>query len=127
MVPGYPTLNGRQHPPELVGHVRRLSEGARRVASACTGAFVLAEAGLLDGRRATTHWAECETLAKRFPGVEVEPDAIYVRDGPVVTSAGVTAGIDLALALVEEDHGPEMARNVAKHLVVFLQRPGGQS
>ncbi|AZS71461.1 AraC family transcriptional regulator [Streptomyces lydicus] len=127
MVPGYPTVSGHEHPPELVAHVRRLGTGARRTTSACTGAYLLAEAGLLDGRRATTHWAECETLARRFPRVRVEPDAIYVRDGPVITSAGVTAGIDLALALVEEDHGPEVARTAAKHLVVFLQRPGGQS
>ncbi|MET9862646.1 DJ-1/PfpI family protein [Streptomyces smyrnaeus] len=127
MVPGYLTVNGHRHPPELIAHVRRLGAGARRTTSACTGAYLLAEAGLLDGRRATTHWAECATLARRFPRVRVQPDAIYVRDGPVITSAGVTAGIDLALALVEEDHGPEVARTAAKYLVVFLQRPGGQS
>lgn len=91
------------------------------------GAFLLAEAGLLAGRRATTHWFMCAQLAARFPDVAVRPDAIYVRDDPVVTSAGVTAGIDLALALVEEDHGPDVARDVARQLVVFLRRPGGQS
>ncbi|MFF4224356.1 GlxA family transcriptional regulator [Streptomyces abikoensis] len=112
---------------ELVRHVRRLATGARRTGSVCTGAFVLAEAGLLDGRRATTHWAFCSELAAGYPEVSVEPDAIFVRDGAVVTSAGVTAGIDLTLALLEDDLGPEAARAVAKFLVVFIQRPGGQS
>jgi transcriptional regulator GlxA family with amidase domain len=113
--------------PRLAPAVRRLAAGARRTCSVCTGAFVLAEAGLLDGRAATTHWAFCEQLARRHPGVRVEPDRIFVRDGPVATSAGLTAGMDLALALVEEDHGPEMARTVARWTVMFLQRPGGQS
>ncbi|MFI9202414.1 GlxA family transcriptional regulator [Streptomyces sp. NPDC053048] len=112
---------------DLVRHVRRLSAGARRTGSVCTGAFVLAEAGLLDGRRATTHWAFCSELAATYPAVRVEPDSIFVRDGTVVTSAGVTAGIDLTLALLEDDFGPELARAVAKFLVVFMQRPGGQS
>lgn len=111
----------------LVTGVRDAAVGARRVASVCTGAFVLAAAGLLDGRRATTHWAFCDRLAAAYPSVTVEPDAIYVRDAPVVTSAGVTAGIDLALALVEDDHGAALAREVAGWLVVFMQRPGGQS
>ncbi|WP_280180771.1 AraC family transcriptional regulator, partial [Nocardia farcinica] len=109
----------------LVAAVGALAGRARRVAAVCTGAFVLAEAGLLDGRRATTHWMGCGELARRFPRVAVQPDAIYVRDGGVVTSAGVTAGIDMALALVEEDQGQELARTVAKQLVVFLRRPGG--
>jgi transcriptional regulator GlxA family with amidase domain len=113
--------------PRLAPAVRRLAAGARRTCSVCTGAFVLAEAGLLEGRAATTHWAFCEQLARRHPGVRVEPDRIFVRDGPVATSAGLTAGMDLALALVEEDHGPEMARTVARWTVMFLQRPGGQS
>lgn len=112
---------------ELVRHVRRLAAGSRRTGSVCTGAFVLAAAGLLDGRRATTHWAFCSELAVCHPAVSVEPDAFFVRDGTVVTSAGVTAGIDLALALLEDDFGPELARAVAKFLVVFMQRPGGQS
>ncbi|WP_443732311.1 GlxA family transcriptional regulator [Streptomyces griseocarneus] len=112
---------------ELVRHVRRLAAGSRRTGSVCTGAFVLAEAGLLDGRRATTHWAFCSELAAGYPAVSVEPDSFFVRDGTVVTSAGVTAGIDLALALLEDDCGPELARAVAKFLVVFMQRPGGQS
>ena len=111
----------------LAPAVRRLAAGARRTCSVCTGAFVLAEAGLLEDRAATTHWAFCEQLARRHPGVRVEPDRIFVRDGPVATSAGLTAGMDLALALVEEDHGPEMARTVARWTVMFLQRPGGQS
>jgi transcriptional regulator GlxA family with amidase domain len=113
--------------PELLAEVRRLAAGARRVTSVCTGAFVLAAAGLLDGRRATTHWARCEELAATYPTVEVDEDAIFVRDGRLSTSAGVTAGIDLALALVEEDFGRDVARNAAKGLVVFMQRPGGQS
>lgn len=111
----------------LVAEVRRLAGGARRVSSVCTGAFVLAAAGLLEGRRATTHWARCAELAERYPDIVVDEDAIFVREGRISTSAGVTAGIDLALALVEEDHGIELARRVAKALVVFMQRPGGQS
>jgi transcriptional regulator GlxA family with amidase domain len=112
---------------ELLAEVRRIAGGARRVGSTCVGAFVLAAAGLLDGRTATTHWAFCETLARDFPKVAVEPDRIFVRDGNVFTSAGVTAGMDLALALVEADHGVDVARAVARWLVVFVQRPGGQS
>jgi transcriptional regulator GlxA family with amidase domain len=112
---------------DLVDALPRVAAGARRFGSVCGGAFLLAAAGLLDGRRVTTHWAGCDDLARRYPEVMVEPDRIYVRDGEVVTSAGVTAGIDLALALVEEDHGVEAARTVARWLVVFLQRPGGQS
>lgn len=100
---------------------------ARRVASVCTGAFLLAQAGRLRGRHATTHWDSCGRLAARFPDVTVEPDRIFVKDGNVYTSAGVTAGIDLALALVAEDHGRSLALQVARQLVVFLQRPGGQS
>lgn len=127
VVPGYPRNEFAGVAPELIDSVRRTAVRFRRVVSVCTGAFLLAEAGLLDGRRATTHWAVCAALAERFPRVKVEPDAIYVRDGSIVTSAGVTAGIDLALALVGEDYGEQRARAVAKHLVVFLQRPGGQS
>jgi transcriptional regulator GlxA family with amidase domain len=113
--------------PRLAPALKRIAPGARRTCSVCAGAFLLAEAGLLDGRAATTHWAFCEELARRHPGVRVEPDRIFVRDGPVSTSAGMTAGMDLALALVEEDHGPEVARTVARWTVMFLQRPGGQS
>jgi transcriptional regulator GlxA family with amidase domain len=111
----------------LARWVTRAATRTRRVCSVCTGAFLLAEAGLLDGRRATTHWAACEELASRYPQVRVEPDPIFVRDGNVATSAGVTAGIDLSLALVEEDLGPEIAREAARWLVLFLKRPGGQS
>lgn len=111
----------------LVDVLPSLAAAARRTCSVCGGAFILAAAGLLDGRRATTHWSGCRKLAARHPSIEVEPDRIFVRDGDVLTSAGVTAGIDLALALVEEDHGVEVARTVARWLVVFLQRPGGQS
>lgn len=111
--------------PELVAHLRRLAGRARRVAGVCTGSVVLASAGLLDGKKATTHWAFTGELEAR--GVEVEPDAIFVCDGQVATSAGVTAGIDLSLAMVEQDHGPELARRIAQYLVVFLQRSGGQS
>jgi transcriptional regulator GlxA family with amidase domain len=114
-------------PRELAAAAATLARCAERTASICTGAFVLAEAGLLDGRRATTHWRHARILASAFPGVRVEPDAIFVEDGRVFTSAGVSAGVDLALALVERDHGEELARMVAQSLVVFLQRPGGQS
>ena len=113
--------------PRLVAEVGRLAQVARRVCSVCTGAFVLASAGLLDGRSATTHWASCDELASRYPDVEVLEDPIFVRDDNVWTSAGVTAGIDLALALVEEDFGPAVARLVARWLVMYLQRPGGQN
>lgn len=109
----------------LVDTLRRASP--RRLASVCNGAFLLAAAGRLDGRRATTHWAACEELARRHPETDVDPRPIFVRDGDVYTSAGVTAGIDLALALVEEDAGAEAALDVARWLVLFLQRPGGQA
>lgn len=113
--------------PRLAPALKRIAPGARRTCSVCAGAFLLAEAGLLDGKSATTHWAFCEELARRHPSVRVEPDRIFVRDGRISTSAGMTAGMDLALALVEEDHGPEIARTVARWTVMFLQRPGGQS
>ncbi|MEU3644297.1 DJ-1/PfpI family protein [Lentzea sp. NPDC034063] len=109
----------------LMTNLRRLALKSRRVAGVCTGSVVLASAGLLKGKKATTHWAFTGELENR--GVEVEPDAIFVCDGEVSTSAGVTAGIDLALAMVEQDHGPELARRIAQYLVVFLQRSGGQS
>jgi transcriptional regulator GlxA family with amidase domain len=111
----------------LVEGVARLASGARRITSVCSGAFVLARAGLLDGRRATTHWRVCELLASSFPAVAVEPDPIYVRDGNVWTSAGVTAGMDLALALVEEDLGRDVALAIARRMVLFLRRPANQS
>lgn len=111
----------------LLDAVRRLNGRARCTASVCTGAFLLAAAGLLDGRRATTHWRHSRQLALRFPSVRVDSDAIFVRDGHMMTSAGVSTGIDLSLALVEEHYGAEVARSVAKDMVIFLQRPGGQS
>lgn len=111
----------------LVEDIRTIARRARRVASACTGAFLLAEAGLLDGLRATTHWAWCSALARDYPQVAVEADPIFVRDGDVWTSAGVTAGIDLALAMVEEDLGHEAALAIARQLVLFLRRPANQS
>jgi transcriptional regulator GlxA family with amidase domain len=113
--------------PQLVQAVRRLAGRSRRVASVCTGTFVLAAAGLLDGKRATTHWVACDHLARRHPEITVEPDPIFVRDGNVWTSAGVTAGMDLALALVSEDRGRDVALRVARQLVMYVQRPGGQA
>ncbi|MGB9036413.1 MAG: DJ-1/PfpI family protein [Paeniglutamicibacter sp.] len=112
---------------ELLSSVDSLATGAKRVASVCTGAFVLAELGHLDGRRATTHWRHAHTLATRHPRVKVEPDVIHVRDGRYLTSAGISAGIDLALSLVEEDLGVEIARETARELVMFMHRPGGQT
>lgn len=127
VVPGSPNWQITVTDEHLLDEVRRLSRQARRTASVCAGAFTLAAAGLLEGRRAATHWELADQLARRYPGVEVDCEAIFVRDGSVISSAGVTSGIDLSLALVEEDLGSEAARLVAKHLVVFLQRPGGQS
>ncbi|MCJ2035711.1 GlxA family transcriptional regulator [Methylobacterium sp. J-068] len=112
---------------DLPGWIAARAPRARRVASVCTGAFLLGAAGLLDGRRAVTHWTHCAELARRYPNIRVEPDPIFIRDGAVWTSAGVTAGIDLALALVEADLGRAAALAVARHLVVFLKRPGGQA
>jgi transcriptional regulator GlxA family with amidase domain len=112
---------------DLINWVRAAARRSQRVTSVCSGAFVLAVAGLLDNKRATTHWSECDQLAAMFPTVSVEPDPIFVRDGDTWTSAGVTAGMDLALALVEDDLGADVAREVARWLVLFVQRPGGQS
>jgi len=111
----------------LIAWLRAGAARARRITSVCSGAFLLAQAGLLDGRRVTTHWSACDTLARLFPAVEVDADPIYVRDGNVWTSAGITAGMDLTLALVEHDHGGELALTVARQLVLFTHRPGGQS
>ncbi|MCQ4046472.1 GlxA family transcriptional regulator [Streptantibioticus rubrisoli] len=113
--------------PALIGWLRDTAARARRTAAVCTGAFLLARAGLLDGRRAVTHWAHCERLAREYPQVTVTPDHIFARDGSVWTSAGVTAGMDLALAMVEADHGCEVSRAIARRLVMFVQRPGGQA
>jgi transcriptional regulator GlxA family with amidase domain len=111
----------------LMNAVTALTSRSQRIASVCTGSFLLAEAGLLDYRSATTHWTRAEQFAKSFPLVTVKPDSLFVRDGNIITSAGVSSGIDLALALVEDDFGPAVARKVARQMVVFLQRPGGQS
>jgi transcriptional regulator GlxA family with amidase domain len=111
----------------LLAAVRAAAKRARRIVSVCSGAFLLAAAGLLKDKRATTHWQSTDDLARIFPDIAVEPDAIYVRDGNIWTSAGVTAGMDLALALVREDFGDDMALAVARRHVVFLMRPGGQS
>ncbi|PTT30322.1 AraC family transcriptional regulator [Pseudomonas sp. HMWF021] len=111
----------------LTTWLQRQAPAARRVVSVCSGAFLLAQAGLLDGRRAATHWAMCDTLRERFPAIEVDADAIFIQQGAVWTSAGVTAGIDLALALVEADCGREVTLHVARELVVYLKRPGGQA
>ncbi|MBG6056902.1 transcriptional regulator GlxA family with amidase domain [Cryobacterium sp. MP_M5] len=127
VVAGGSDMDAAAGDPRLVDSIRRLALLSRRVTSVCSGAFLLAAAGLLDGRRATTHWAECDTLGRAYPRVAVEPDAIYVQDGNVWTSAGVTAGIDLALALVADDHGRAAAATVARRLVVYLRRSGGQA
>ncbi len=111
----------------LLRHVRRLAATSRRVASVCTGASVLAAAGLLDGRRATTHWRFAADLARRYPRVEVDPDPIYIRDGRIATAAGVTSALDLTLSFIEDDHGAPLARQVARNLVTYLQRPGNQA
>jgi transcriptional regulator GlxA family with amidase domain len=111
----------------LIGWLREMAPRVRRLCSVCTGTFLLAEAGLLNGRSATSHWRACDALQRSFPQIEVQTDPIFVRSGRFYTSAGVTAGIDLALALVEEDHGRRVALGVARELVMFLRRPGGQS
>lgn len=127
IVPGGAGVEVAMRDARLVSWLARTAPVARRVASVCTGARLLGAAGLLRGRRATTHWRFCDALATENPDVTVEPDAIYVRDGDVWTSAGITAGMDLALALVEDDHGRRLALATARMLVIFLKRPGGQS
>jgi transcriptional regulator GlxA family with amidase domain len=116
-----------QTDPALLDFLRAAAPACRRVASVCSGAFVLAAAGLLDGRRATTHWSRTRAFARQYPKVALEPDRIWIKDGPVWTSAGITAGIDLALAMIGEDLGEEIARRCAQQLVVYHRRPGGQS
>jgi transcriptional regulator GlxA family with amidase domain len=127
IVAGGPDMTSVIGNPKLLAWLQAMSGRTRRIGSICTGAFALAEAGLLDRRRATTHWMDVERLAKTYPRVNVDPDAIYVRDGNIFTSAGITAGMDLSLALVEEDLGREAALAVARMLVMYLKRPGGQS
>ncbi|WP_300018310.1 DJ-1/PfpI family protein [Pseudonocardia sp.] len=127
LVPGGPGSRTAVGDPDLVAWLGRAARRAQRVASVCTGAFLLAAAGLLDGVPTATHWRWADALQRRFPAVDVRPDPIHVRCGRIWTSAGVTAGIDLALALLEADHGPEVAQLVAREMVVFLRRAGGQS
>ncbi|MER8010932.1 GlxA family transcriptional regulator [Streptomyces sp. NPDC094149] len=127
LVPGGWSLNGALQDRALVSWIRQAAARSRRVASVCGGSFLLAEAGLLDGRRATTHWAYSDALACRYPDVTVDAEPIFVWDGPFVTSAGVSTGIDMALALVEADHGSARALQTARFLVLFLKRHGGQS
>ena len=127
LVAGTPGIRDYESHPELIKWIAREAPHVRRIGSVCTGAFILAHAGLLNGRRATTHWNFAARLAATFPEIKVEANTIYAKDGPVYSSAGVTASMDLALALVEEDHGRSIALRVAKQLVLFLKRPGGQS
>jgi len=127
LVAGGEAIEQNKANPKAVRWLRSIAARTRRVGSVCTGAMLLARAGLLEGRRATTHWNWCQTLVSRAPHTEVDPDPIFVRDDNVYTSAGVTAGMDLALALVEEDHGSRLALQVARNLVLYLRRPGGQS
>jgi transcriptional regulator GlxA family with amidase domain len=127
IVTGVDRRDDARRDPELIRWLARISPRARRMVGLCTGSFVLAEAGLLDGREATTHWAFCDELTRRFPEVTVQKDPIFVRDGAVYTSAGATAGVDLVLSLVEEDLGRRVALAVAQWMVVFLKRPGGQA
>lgn len=127
VVTGGLTFDHAAKEPRLVKGIQRVARRSQRVAGVCAGAFLLAEADLLNGRTVTTHWAGGALLAERYPRVSVAPDRIYVQDGPIWTSAGVTAGIDLAIALISADHGPELAREISRWLVVYLHRPGGQS
>jgi transcriptional regulator GlxA family with amidase domain len=127
VIAGTPGIREYESHQALIEWIAREAPHVRRIASVCTGAFILAHAGLLNGRRATTHWNSAARLAQTFPEIKVEANTIYVKDGPVYSSAGVTASMDLALALVEEDHGRSIALRVAKQLILFLKRPGGQS
>jgi transcriptional regulator GlxA family with amidase domain len=127
LICGGPEMKPQQNNRQLLAWLRTMARRTRRIGSICTGAFLLAKAGLLNNRRATTHWREVARLGQDYPSITVEPDAIYVKDGHVYTSAGITAGMDLALALVEEDLGRDVALAVARMLVLFLKRPGGQS
>jgi len=127
IVPGGPGVHAARNDPRQLALLRRLAHRARRTCSVCTGAFLLAQAGLLEGRKAVTHWRSCARLAAEFPAVRVMTDPIWVRDDRIWTSAGVTAGIDLTLALIEADLGPAVALQVARRLVVYMRRPGGQA
>jgi transcriptional regulator GlxA family with amidase domain len=126
LVAGGPTFQDGDDLQDAVDWISRASRQVRRLGSLCTAALLLAKAGVLDGRRATTHWKTTANMTAAFPAIRLDPDRIYVKDGALYTSAGVTAGLDLALALVEEDHGSGLALQVAKELILFLMRPGGQ-
>jgi transcriptional regulator GlxA family with amidase domain len=127
VIAGGPGAESGAYDPNFIAWIAKAAKQSRRVASICTGAFLLAEAGLLNGKQAVTHWSFCDRLAREYPEVIVRPEPIYLRDGAIYTSAGITAGIDLSLALVEEDHGHEIALKIARYLVMFLVRPGGQA
>jgi transcriptional regulator GlxA family with amidase domain len=127
VIAGGPGAESGSYDPSFIAWIEKAGRQSRRVASICTGAFLLAEAGLLNGKQAVTHWNFCDRLAKEYPNIIVRPKPIYLRDGSIYTSAGITAGIDLSLALVEEDHGHETALRIARFLVMFLVRPGGQA
>jgi transcriptional regulator GlxA family with amidase domain len=127
VVAGGPGAESGRYDANLIAWIAKAATQSRRIASICTGAFLLAEAGLLNGKQAVTHWNFCDRLAREYPEVVVRPEPIYLRDGTIYTSAGITAGIDLSLALVEEDHGHEAALGIARFLVMFLVRPGGQA
>jgi transcriptional regulator GlxA family with amidase domain len=127
VIAGGPGAENGSYDPNFIAWIAKAGSQARRVASICTGAFPLAEAGLLNGKQAVTHWTFCDRLAREYPKVAVRPEPIFLRDGSIYTSAGITAGIDLSLTLVEEDHGHETALRIARFLVMFLVRPGGQA
>lgn len=127
LVAGTPDYNKAKEMRPFLDWLKRRTSGVRRYGSVCTGTFFLGAAGLIDGRQVTTHWEQADELAEQFPEAEVMPDSIYIQDGSLYTSAGITAGIDLALKLIEDDHGRDISLRVARKLVVFLRRPGGQS
>ena len=127
VIAGGPGAESGTYDEAFIAWIAEVGARSRRVASICTGAFLLAAAGLIDGKNAVTHWKFCDRLAKEFPKVNVKPEPIFLKDGSIYTSAGITAGIDLSLALVEEDHGHQVALEVARFLVMFLVRPGGQA
>jgi transcriptional regulator GlxA family with amidase domain len=127
VIAGGPGAESGSYDPNFIAWIAKAGSQARRVASICTGAFLVAEAGLLNGKQAVTHWTFCDRLAREYPKVAVHPEPIFLRDGSIYTSAGITAGIDLSLTLVEEDHGYETALRIARFLVMFLVRPGGQA
>jgi transcriptional regulator GlxA family with amidase domain len=126
-IPGGPGVHDLRRSTGAISALLRLCRRARRICAICTGAFMLAEAGLLDNRTAVTHWRSCARFAREFPKIDVDPEPLFIRDGHIWTTAGVTAGIDLTLSLIEDDHGVALASRVARRLVVYMKRPGGQS